>query len=101
MEIIKYENNELHVSKEASDKLKALYLAKAEFDVLMDRVKEELLKTMEENGFKSFENDFMKVTYKAPSVRKSIDTQALKDQGLYESFIKESPVKSSVVVSFK
>ena len=56
---------------------------------------------MEQNGIKSFENDFLKITYVAPTTRKTIDSNALKEQGLYEMFLKDSPVKSSVKVSFK
>ena len=50
---------------------------------------------------KSFENDFLKITYKAPTTRKSVDTKALKDEGLYDLYLKETPVKSSVTVTFK
>lgn len=95
------ENNELYLAKEVSEKLKELYRFKAEFDVKMDEVKNAMLHAMEENGIKGFENDLMKITYKAPSVRKSVDTKRLKDEGLYDLYLKESPVKSSVVVSFK
>ena len=55
----------------------------------------------ENNDIKSFENDFVKITYKAPSTRKSVDTAELKAQGLYDMFLKESPVKSSVMLTWK
>lgn len=101
MELIRVENNALELNEEVSNHLKALYQAKAEFDVRMDEIKNAMLEAMEKNNIKSFENDFLKINYKAPSVRKSVDTQALKDAGLYEFYLKESPVKSSVTVSFK
>lgn len=101
MELIKVENNQLSITNEASEKLKELYKFKAEFDVRMDELKKELLKAMEENGIKSFENDYMKITYKAPTTRKSVDTKRLKDEGLYDIYTKESIVKSSVTVNFK
>ena len=43
----------------------------------------------------------MKITYKAPSTRKTVDTARLKEEGLYDFYTKESPVKSSLVVTFK
>ena len=101
MELIKVENNELQIAQEASEKLKQLYAVKAEFDVRMDDLKNQMLKAMEDNGIKSFENDFMKITYKAPSTRKTVDIARLKEEGLYDFYVKESPVKSSLVVTFK
>lgn len=101
MELIKVENNELQIAQEASEKLKQLYAFKAEFDVKMDDLKNQMLKAMIDNNIKVFENDFMKITLKNASVRKSVDTQALKDDGLYELYLKEVPVKESVIVTWK
>lgn len=101
MELIKVENNELQIAQEASEKLKQLYAVKAEFDVRMDDLKNQMLKAMIDNNIKVFENDFMKITLKNASVRKSVDTQALKDAGLYELYLKEVPVKESVIVTWK
>lgn len=101
MELIKVENNELQIAQEASEKLKQLYAVKAEFDVKMDDLKNQMLKAMIDNNIKVFENDFMKITLKNASVRKSVDTQALKDAGLYELYLKEVPVKESVIVTWK
>lgn len=101
MELIKVENSELQIAQEASEKLKQLYAFKAEFDVKMDDLKNQMLKAMIDNNIKVFENDFMKITLKNASVRKSVDTQALKDDGLYELYLKEVPVKESVIVTWK
>ena len=101
MELIKVENNELQIAQEASEKLKQLYAFKAEFDVKMDDLKNQMLKAMIDNNIKVFENDFMKITLKNASVRKSVDTQALKDDGIYELYLKEVPVKESVIVTWK
>lgn len=101
MELIRVENNELQIAQEASEKLKQLYKVKAEFDVRMDDLKNQMLKAMIDNNIKVFENDFMKITLKNASVRKSVDTQALKDAGLYELYLKEVPVKESVIVTWK
>lgn len=101
MKLIKIENNELILNEEVSEKLKRLYEFKADFDILMDALKNEMLEVMKSSNIKSFENDLIKVIYKAPSVRKTVDTQELKNQGLYDSFTKETKVKASVSVSYK
>lgn len=101
MELIKVENNELQLAEEASLRLKELYKFKAEFDVKMDELKNQMLEAMEANGIKAFENDFIKMTYVEATTRKSVDTKALKEQGLYDAFTKETPVKASVKLTWK
>ena len=82
-------------------KLHDFQVQKAQMEMQEKQIKEAILTAMENNDIKSFENDFLKVTYKAPSTRKTVDTKALKDEGLYDLYTKESPVKSSVVLTWK
>ncbi len=82
-------------------KLHDFQVQKAQMEMQEKEIKEAILAAMENNDIKSFENDFLKVTYKAPSTRKTVDTKALKDEGLYDLYTKESPVKSSVVLTWK
>lgn len=100
-ELIKVENGCISIQEEVQMKLKAFQVEKARMEMLEKEIKEAMLQVMEENGIKSFESDVMKITYKAATTRKSVDTAALKEQGLYETFLKESPVKASVVISWK
>lgn len=53
----------------------------------------------EETGKKTLNMGRLSITYKKGTTRKSVDVEALKEQGLYESFLKESPVAPSVTVS--
>ena len=101
MELVKVENGSIVVAEDVLQQCHELQMVKARLELEEKKVKEALLKAMEDNGIKSFENDFVKITYKAPTTRKSIDSNALKEQGLYEAFVKESPVKSSVVLTWK
>ena len=101
MELVRVENGSIVVAEDVLEKFHEFQVAKAKMELEEKKVKEALLNAMEENGIKSFENDFVKITYKAPTTRKSIDSNALKEQGLYESFVKETPVKSSVVLAWK
>lgn len=100
-ELIRVENNEIIVAQETLNKIKTLNEYAIQLNTLMDKVKTELLNAMRDNNIKSIDNDVFKAVYKAPTTRKSVDTQALKEQGLYDSFLKESPVKESLTVTFK
>ena len=67
------------------------------------QVRETLLHTMEQHGIKSFENDVIKLTYVAPSERKTIDSTRLKKEHpeIAEAYMKVSQVKSSVKIEVK
>ena len=81
-----------------------------QFDELEKRVKakksemrEGVLNFLKENNLLSdgYEQDGIRFTYVKPSVKKIVDTQLLKDEGLYEHFLKESKVDESVRISIK
>lgn len=101
MELVKVQDGHITVAEEVMKKLHDFQVKKAEMDLQEKEIKQAMLKAMEDNDIKSFENDFVKITYKAPTTRKTVDTNELKAQGLYDMFVKESPVKSSVTVSWK
>ena len=101
MELVTVDNNQLIINKEVENELKRLYEYKAKFDVQMDKVKKALLEAMESNFIKSYEDDFLKITYILPSIRKTVDTSKLKEDGLYEKYTKESETKASIKVAFK
>lgn len=48
-----------------------------------------------------FENSKIKISYVKPSKRKVVDTQKLKEEGLYELYTKDSEVKDSVRITIK
>lgn len=66
-------------------------------------VREQLVEAMETHGVKSFENDLLKVTFKAASTRSGIDTKLLKEKypEVYEAVKTTSTVKASVNISLK
>ena len=101
MELVTVENGIITVAEEVLKQLHEFQVKLAEMQLLEKQIKEDLLNAMESNGIKSWDNDYFKVTYKAPSTRKAIDSNKLKEQGLYDMFVKESPVKSSVVMTWK
>ena len=101
MELVKVENGQIVIAQEVEDRLKAFQIEKTRMDMLEKRMKDALLNAMVENGIKSYESDNVRITYKASTTRKTVDTQALKEDGLYEMYTKESPVKESVQITWK
>lgn len=67
------------------------------------QLKQYLISEMEKGALKSLENDFVKVTYVAPSERESIDKDALREKypAIYEEYKKISTVAASVRIKIK
>jgi hypothetical protein len=68
-----------------------------------DEFKEKILQVMEANGIKKWENEFISITYVAPTTRTSIDSTALKKKypQIAEECSKNSDVKSSIRIKVK
>lgn len=74
---------------------------KKEVEAKDKALKKKILEYMEGNGV--YEVDIQgiaKFSYIAPFKKKVVDTEALKEQGLYDSFTKDSEVGSSVRCKF-
>ncbi len=58
---------------------------------------------MEESGTKKFENDFVALTYVAPTTRTGVDMERMRADHpkLAEKYRKETPVKASVRIKVK
>lgn len=78
-----------------------LLIEQQKVNKMVDLKKEELVKAMEDFGVKKYSNDFFSATYKAPSTRKTVDSEKLKADGLYDKYTKVSNVKASVVIKVK
>lgn len=55
----------------------------------------------EEHGIKSVDNEYFRITYVPKHTSKRVDTEALKEDGLYEKYTMETDVKESVRVKIK
>lgn len=60
-----------------------------------------LQKAMSENGIKSWKNDYFTATIKPESTQKRLDTERLKEDGVYNKYLKLVPVKESITIEFK
>lgn len=101
---VEIKNGALTLSEQAMQILADAREAKAKLDrinIQLETMQEAIKAVMESNGIESYEDDIVKITYKKPYIRKGIDSAKLKEQGLYEAFLKETPVKSSVSIKFK
>jgi regulator of replication initiation timing len=106
--VIEEEKTELQVMQEVlPDKLQEvtdlmIQMKKAEAQIT--KIKEALLKAMEDNGIKKFENEKLTFTYVAPTIRKTFDKKAFEkahpeiDLGQFD---KVSNVKASVRIAVK
>lgn len=63
--------------------------------------KYKLLQAMKENGIKSWKNDYFTATVKEESIQKRVDSERLKEDGIYEKYLKLIPVKESLMIKFK
>lgn len=99
-ELINAEINELY-TKEDIDFLVEFEEMNAKVKLMKKEKDEKLIEIFKKYNVKSFKNDRIEMIYIAPTTRKTIDVEALKAQGLYDSFLKESPVKESIRITLK
>ena len=76
---------------------------KKEAEAQIAEIKDAILKAMEQNGVKTFESDFIKITYVAPSTRATIDSAKLKKElpEVAEKYTKTSETKASLRITIK
>ena len=99
-ELINKEIDALY-TKEDIDLLVAFEEMNAKVKLMKKEKDKELIEIFKKYNVKSFKNDRIEMVYVAPTIRKTVDVEALKAQGLYEDFLKESPVKESIRITLK
>ena len=87
----------------AIEMMGAILQKKKEIEKAEADMKAQLVDAMKKYGVKSFKNDVISITYKAPSTRTSIDSARLKKEHpeIAEAYSKTSPVKESVMIKLK
>lgn len=88
---------------ETIKKITQLIKLKKQMDEQEKQLKQKLVEAMETYGIKSFEDDLIKMTYVAPTIRSSIDSTRLKKDfpGIVEQYTKTSNVAAFVKVELK
>lgn len=97
MEEIEVRNNQLVISEEMNQVFDEYQAYKNKVDAF--RV--QLMDAMKKYGIKKFENEKIQVVYKGESKSKRLNTNALKEDGLYDMYLTEVPVSESVTIKFK
>ena len=101
--IVEINNGQIEISKEFTKQYKEFLKLQLEMDLKLKEVKEKVKNAMEEYGITSFDNEDLTITYRKGTTRKTVDTKKLKEElpDIYESYLRESNVASSVVVEVK
>ena len=68
-----------------------------------EKIREILLKEMEDKNILKLENENISITYKAPTERETFRTAKFKKDlpDLYDTYVEFTPVKSSLLIKFK
>lgn len=68
-----------------------------------EKIREILLKEMEDKNILKLENENISITYKAPTERETFRTVKFKKDlpDLYDTYVEFTPVKSSLVIKIK
>lgn len=68
-----------------------------------EKIREILLKEMEEKNILKLENENISITYKAPTERETFRTAKFKKDlpDLYDTYVEFTPVKSSLLIKIK
>lgn len=107
------ENNLPELKKELSlivtddilEKLEQVAMLQAQLDDWKRHQTDQIKELMKKHGIKSFKSDYITITYKAPSTRKTLDKKAIEtllDISLDDDmFYKTTDVKESLSIKFK
>lgn len=99
-EIVKKEFYEVISPKDIED-LKTIDELEKRVKVIKDKIKKSGKEFLLRNGLSSYSQDGVNLVYK-PSYEKTIvDTQKMKDEGIYDFYTKQSVVSDSVSVSIE
>ena len=68
-----------------------------------EKIREILLKEMEDKNILKLENENISITYKAPTERETFRTSKFKKDlpDLYDTYVEFTPVKSSLLIKIK
>ena len=103
MELIKVENEIGILDTEVSKKVAEFEKAIKEIKEKEEELKQNILTEMENKNILKLETDDLTITYIAPAERETFDSKKFREEnpGLYDEYVKFSPVKSSIRVKVK
>ena len=101
--LIKVENSTPILNADVSNKLTIFEKQLKEIKQQEEIIKQAILSEMEAENILSIETDDLKISYVAPFDRETFDTKTFQkeNQELYDSYVKMTPVKSSIRIKLK
>lgn len=100
-ELVKFSNDEITLENEFVEKLRAFKKLEREIKAFEKDLKDTALAYMEKNNLKELDSEILSVKYVDGFTRAAVDTDRLKQEGLYEIYKKETDVKPSVRITIK
>lgn len=99
-ELITVNGDSFLLNPEANSKIAEFERKAKEIKEAEDKLKKAILEEMETKGVIKLETDELTITYIAPTNRETLDSKTLKAElpDIYDSYVKISPVKSSIRV---
>lgn len=96
----------LVVSDDILDKFEQVAMLQAQIEEWQNKQKETIMELFKKHGVKSFKNDYISITYKAPSSRRTLDSKKVEElldtfQLNKEDYYRTSDVKESLSIKFK
>ena len=94
---------QMDMVEEAQSIIERADAMKKQGEAMMAEVREGIMEAMEKNGIKQFKNDFVTITYIAPSTRTTIDSALLKKEmpEVATKYSKTSLTKASLRITLK
>ena len=98
--LAKAEHGELFTENEIAQ-IRDFMSLKKRIDEIIEEGKKKAIEYMKANDIKSFENEYYKITLTQATTKKVVDTDKMKKEGIYQSYLKESPVSESVRITWR
>ena len=100
--IVKKEDN-YQLTDAVISELKMIEEEEIELKEKKEKIREILLKEMEDKNILKLENEDISITYKAPTERETFRTAKFKKDlpDLYDTYVEFIPVKSSLLIKIK
>ncbi|MBQ2658074.1 MAG: hypothetical protein IJF87_05845 [Erysipelotrichaceae bacterium] len=101
-EIINYEEKALSLfTDEDIEKLRKFNELEAQVKMIKKQRDEALKEIFRNSEQKSFENDQIKIMYVKSKPRRTVDTEKMKSEGIYEFYLKEGEPTESIRIEVK
>jgi len=101
-DLVKKELNEVGVNyEEYFDKQIQFKALKEQMEIWEQNNRDVIQKVFEKHNIKSLKTEYGSISYIAESTQKRVDTDRLKEDGLYEKYLKIIPTKAHLMIKAK